>query len=273
MPRPAVRIAAVLSGCALVTQLALSYWGPAALPPDTDWVVRLLPAIAGAALLLLVTDATRHLGGTPAAQALAGIAVLANPVYLRHTATMPLGALDEIWWTLGLYGILRVALDDRQTWWAAVGLAIAGAVTLAVFGVGGTLQSARLPWPLHALMSSDWHRVSPLDFLRAQLVHGPALVLAAVGAWRFLRDRAGSGVRAVGLACVVAFAAGLLLDTETYSVTPVYPLLIAAGASWWSQRCERWFDLQGRAGVHGVSIAQVVWTITLMLAPVMTGSA
>lgn len=253
----------------------MTEWGPAALPDDVAWPFSLVPALASAALVWLVVDAARQLGGTPAAQMLSGITVLVNAAYLQRSATSPMAVCDDLWWNLGLYGLLRVALDDRRAWLGLVGVAVAGAFTIGASPSDGAASLSigwRLPWPLLAVLRTTWTPGAPMDFLRAQVAQGPLVVLAAVGAWRLLRDRAESGVRAIGIVSAVAFGAGFLLERASYATTPIYPLLVAAGASWWSQRCDRWFGPQGRHAVYGIVWLQLASTAFTLLRPSLTGS-
>lgn len=67
------------------------------------FAVRLLPALAGATLVLLTGLMTRSLGGGPFAVLLAGLCILIAPVYLRtHTLFQPV-SFDQLWWTLGAF--------------------------------------------------------------------------------------------------------------------------------------------------------------------------
>ncbi len=283
---------------AIGANVSRTLWG------DHVWAMRVLPALASAALIWLAVDATRRLGGTPTAQWLAGIAVLANPVYLRAGALFQPVVFDQLWWSLGLYALLRRALDDAPAWWALVGVAFGlGLLTkfsIVFIGVGtlcGVLISSRrrdllTPWPWGALLVTialgspsiagqialDWpvlgqmrdlsntqlQHVTPGDFALEQLAHGPVIALAALGAWRLIRDRAASGVRIVGVAAGTAFGVVLALHGKGYYVAPIYPLLFAAGASWCSQRGERWFGPRGRWGVRGIAGLQVAGALLVL---------
>jgi Dolichyl-phosphate-mannose-protein mannosyltransferase len=62
----------------------------------------------------------------------------------------------------------------------------------------------------------------------AAIVWVPGLIWLLVG-------RAGSRGRSLGIAFVVFFTLMMLLHAKDYYVSPIYPMLFAAGAAWWEQ--------------------------------------
>jgi 4-amino-4-deoxy-L-arabinose transferase-like glycosyltransferase len=106
-----------------------------ALLGDHVWAIRVLPAIAGAAILWLAIDATRRLGGRALAQIAVGMAVLLSPLYLRVSVLFQPVVFDQLWWTLALWALLRRGLDDDPRWWLGVGGAL-GMGLLTKFSVG-----------------------------------------------------------------------------------------------------------------------------------------
>jgi 4-amino-4-deoxy-L-arabinose transferase-like glycosyltransferase len=130
-----------------------------ALLGDPVWAIRVLPAIAGAAVLWLAIDATRRLGGRALAQIAVGMAVLLSPLYLRVSVLFQPVVFDQLWWTLALWALLRRGLDDDPRWWLGVGGAL-GMGLLTKFSVGfiaiplaaatvltGLRRDLRTPWP------------------------------------------------------------------------------------------------------------------------------
>lgn len=130
-----------------------------ALLGDHVWAIRVLPAIAGAAVLWLAVDATRRLGGRALAQIAVGMAVLLSPLYLRVSVLFQPVVFDQLWWTLALWALLRRGLDDDPRWWLGVGGAL-GMGLLTKFSVGfiaiplaaatvltGLRRDLRTPWP------------------------------------------------------------------------------------------------------------------------------
>ena len=84
---------------------------------------RLLPALAGTALVALTLAGARALGGGRRALALTGIALLTGPLFLRTASLFQPVVLDQLWWTAALYALLRLEQTDDPRWWWALGLA------------------------------------------------------------------------------------------------------------------------------------------------------
>jgi 4-amino-4-deoxy-L-arabinose transferase-like glycosyltransferase len=133
-------------------------------------------------------------------------------------------------------GPLRGALLTVRPW-------LALAVALAV-GAPSLVGQVRLGWPvlgqLRELRGTQLVHVGVLDFLGGQLLLGPALLLAVLGAWTLLAARGTRGARTAGLACVFAFALLLALRGKAYYAGPIYPLLFAAGAVALEQGTRGW---------------------------------
>ena len=64
--------------------------------------VRLIPALAHAALVVATMAVARRLSGGLAAQVLAGLAALLGPVYLGAASTLNMNPMDQLLWTLCL---------------------------------------------------------------------------------------------------------------------------------------------------------------------------
>jgi hypothetical protein len=271
---------------------------------DVVWGLRVAPAIAGATLVWLACDTARRMGGTPAAQWLAGLCVLANALFLRSSSLFQPVVFDQLWWSLGLWALLRRALDDEPRWWllvgAAFGLGLLTKFSVAFIGVGvlvGTVVAANrgdlrtawpwmagglaltigspsiagqfaLGWPLvgqmRDLSASQLERVTPGQFIGEQVLTGPAVFVAVIGLLRLLRDRAGSGTRAVGVACATAFGVVLALHGKGYYVGPIYPVLYGAGASQLSQWGEALWQRRSRWLVAGVSALQLAYGVLVL---------
>lgn len=114
--------------------------------------VRVFPALEGAVLIALAALIARELGGGRFAQAFAAIAVLASPMIMRTSTLFHPVILDQIWWTLALYALVRLARTEDQRWWLLVGAALGfGLLTkfsIAFIGIG----------LLAALLVTSWRR-------------------------------------------------------------------------------------------------------------------
>jgi hypothetical protein len=236
---------------------------------DSLLAIRLVPALAGTALVVLAALMARELGGGRWAQALAALGVLASPLFLRSANLFQPVVLDQLAWTVALYALLRLCREERPRWWLLLGAAL-GAGLLAKFSaafIGLALLLALLttgrrawlltPWPWLAavlalaigspsfvgqlrldvpvlgqmadLRQAQLERVTPLDFLAGQLFWGPATLIGAAGLASLLADRRLRRFRVAGWTCVWVFVILMALHGKAYYAGPVYPALIGAG--------------------------------------------
>ena len=81
---------------------------------DTLFAIRLLPAIAGAAVVALAGLITRELGGRRFAQALAATSVLVAPLTLGMNSYFSMNSFDMLFWTLAIYLIAIILKNDAN---------------------------------------------------------------------------------------------------------------------------------------------------------------
>jgi len=121
--------------------------------------LRILATLAGAATVLLTGLLARRLGGGRFAQAVACLAVLVAPVFLRTGNLLCIPAFEPLFWLGGSYLIVRIAEGGSPRLWLWLGL-LAGVGLLnkhsmLFFGLGlavGVLvtplrRHLRTPWP------------------------------------------------------------------------------------------------------------------------------
>ncbi len=256
--------------------IALLARGVRATLGDSLLAIRLAPAVAGTAVLALAVLLARELGGRRFAQALAALAVLANPLFMRTAALFQPVVLDQLWWTVGLYALVRLGRTADPRWWIALGVA-GGLGLLSKFSVAffaASVLVALLATPARRALATRWPwlaallalligspslvgqlrlgfpvvsytrelqtvqlvHVSAFDFFTGQFLLGPSVLLAAAGLAYLLAGREARPFRVVGWTCAAAFGILALLHGKPYYVGPVYPTLFAAGAVW----LERW---------------------------------
>jgi len=113
--------------------------------------LRIFPALAGAATVILAGLIARKLGGGRLAQVLAAVAVLVSPVILNFGYMLTNNAFDILFWTAAAYVLTIILKDDRPRLWPVFGL-VAGlalqnkysiAFFVAALGAGFLLTSAR----------------------------------------------------------------------------------------------------------------------------------
>jgi hypothetical protein len=125
---------------------------------DTLFAIRIFPALAGTALVVLTALIARELGGRRLAQGLAAFAVLLAPVFLRPAALFQPVVFDQLWWTLGFLALAKISRTGEPRWWLLLGLA-GGLGLLTKFSIGffalGVL-AALLLTPLRRSLASPW---------------------------------------------------------------------------------------------------------------------
>jgi Dolichyl-phosphate-mannose-protein mannosyltransferase len=100
--------------------------------------VRLLPALAGAAVVFLTGWVAREFGGGRFAQFLAALAMLFAPAYLAFDSFLSMNAFEPLFWVLCAWIAIRIVKGASPRLWLALG-AIAGLGlenkhTMLVFG-------------------------------------------------------------------------------------------------------------------------------------------
>jgi hypothetical protein len=251
-------------GIAMLSQLTRALLG------DSLFALRLPIALVSVALAILAVLTARELGGSRFAQGLAVLAVLANSLYLRAGSLFQPVVLDQFWWTLGLFGLIKLARTEEPRWWivfgSACGLGLLSKFSMLIFGFAAFLallatrtRSAfrtrwpwiaagialvlgspsfigqiRLGWPLFDQMgdlrSAQLARVSPLEFIVAQPLWGMGFVVGVIGVAALIFAPAWRRYRAVGWTVAFAFLTLLVLRGKDYYLGPVYPVMYGAGA-------------------------------------------
>ncbi|MCG6957240.1 MAG: glycosyltransferase family 39 protein [Gemmatimonadetes bacterium] len=234
---------------------------------------RLLPGIVATAILLLALLTARALGAGRLGVLLTGLAMLGGALFLRAGSLFQPVVLDQLWWTLALYALLRLEQTDDPRWWWALGLAgglgLLTKFSIAFIGLGvvaAILLTPRRkaflgpgPWiallivlvlgspsvigqitqhfpvldQMQQLKAGQLDRVTWREYLGMQpLMLGPVILLAVAGAVGPFADRRLRAFRAPALACVVTFLLLGFLHGKPYYAGPIYPVLLAAGATW-----------------------------------------
>ncbi len=108
------------------------------IPGNSLVVYHILPAIAGALVVLLTGLMARELGGGRFAQCLAALASLVAITFLGIDSLFSMDSFDELWWVLMAYILIRLIKRDQPRLWLLFGL-VAGIglmtkVTMLMFG-------------------------------------------------------------------------------------------------------------------------------------------
>jgi hypothetical protein len=132
-----------------------------ALLGDSLVALRIFPALAGAATVLITGLLARALGGGRFAQALACLGVVVSPVFLFVDHYFNMNAFDQMFWALGALLLVRALQDERArpgpwlTLGVVLGLGLLNKSGMIWFGgalaVGMVLtphrRALRTPWP------------------------------------------------------------------------------------------------------------------------------
>jgi len=240
---------------------------------DSLFALRLLPAVAGAGLVVLTGALAKEMGGGRFAQALAALALLFVPYYLIFQHWMTMNAFEPLIWTACAWCVVRAINAGNPRFWllfgVLAGVGLENKYSIAFFLVGivvgllstsarhfigsrwfwmGVTSSIAIFTPnLIWLIRHDFpflelmHNVRmsgrdvmrpPLAFLADQaMVHNPLLFpLWAGGLLWLLADPRGRRYRVLGITFLFVFAALMLLKGKNYYVSPVYPMVLAAGS-------------------------------------------
>jgi hypothetical protein len=125
---------------------------------DSLLALRLLPALAGAALVAMTGLLARDLGGGRFAQGISALAVLTAPLWLALHSMHTMNALDQLLWTGGAWTVIRIVRDGWDKGWllfgALAGLGMLNKHSMAFFGVA--VAVALLLTPERRALRSRW---------------------------------------------------------------------------------------------------------------------
>src|SRR5271170_7568231 len=120
--------------------------------------IRLLPALAGAAVVFLTGWIARELGGGLFAQFLAALAILFAPAYLAFDSFLSMNAFEPLFWVLCAWIAIRIVKGASPRLWLlfglVAGLGLENKHSMLVFGfalVAGLLLSGQA-----RLFGSKW---------------------------------------------------------------------------------------------------------------------
>ena len=244
--------------------------------------LRILPALAGAALLALSMLIARELGGAAYAQALTGLAVLLCPARLMMDSLLTMNAFEPLYWmgcALVLARILRTGNSRLWPWFGLLaGLGLENKHSTLFFGFAVTVallltrhrREFLKPWIwiggaiavtlfLPNLIWQVRHHFPTLEDLENVRRIGKNVVL---GPLAFVREQVidlhpilfplwlGGLVwflwdrrwRLLGLTFLLFFATMEIAHAKNYYLFPIYPLLFAGGAV----ALERWTQMRPR---------------------------
>lgn len=242
--------------------------------------LRLLPALAGAALVLLTGAMARKMGGDRMAQALAALAVLTAPIYMLMQHWFTMNAFEPLLWMACAWCVLRSIETGNPRWWLWIGvlcgIGLEMKYTIVLFAAGLLLGLALTPH--RRVFASKWFwlgslaafliflphfiwlvqhhfpfleyehnvRSTPRDVRRgpiaffldqAQILNPVSAVLWVLGLLWLLFTRTGARYSILAWTFLVVYGTLMITQGKNYYVSPVYPMMFAAGAVAFT----RWF--------------------------------
>ena len=133
--------------------------------------VRVFPALEGSLIGVVAALIARELGGGRFAQFVAALCMVGSVLFLRTSTLFQPVVLDQLWWTMALYALVRLGREGQPRWWITFGLAV---------GLGLLTKFSILFFALSALVAII---VSPTrQWLRTRWPWLSALIALAVGA-------------------------------------------------------------------------------------------
>jgi MFS family permease len=149
--------------------------------------LRVLPAAAGAALVMLAGLLAWRLGGGRFAQTLAALAVAAAPIFLGTDSLMTMNAFEPLFWMGAVYFVIRVIETGRPHLWIAVGamlgLGLMNKHSTAFFAVA--LAAALLLSRERRALLTPWPWIGAATAL---LIFAPNVVWQVRHGWPTLED-------------------------------------------------------------------------------------
>lgn len=242
---------------------------------------RLFPTLAGVGILILCGLMAKEFKNNSYSVFLAGISVLAFlPFYRNHTLFQPV-AFDQFFWTLGFYFLIRFINTENKKFLlligATLGVGLMNKYTMITWALGvfmgmifyqrGKVFKSKwwyfsgiisllillpniiwqirndLPFLRHLqeLNESQLSQLNPFEFGLEQLNYPMTLLVSIIGIVFLLKNK---NYRAIGLAASVIFFTMWFLQSKSYYVFALYPVLFAAGsaqiASWIEEKQNFW---------------------------------
>jgi hypothetical protein len=274
---------------------------------NTLVALRVVPALALAALVVVTAAMSRILGAGRTGQLLAALAAATCAEYLGAMHELTTTTPDFVFWAVTLLLVLKLLASRDPRWWVAIG-ACAGVASEAKWNIGflvvtlaagflatdarrllrsryllaGCLIAAALAAPdliwqaAHGWPSIDVFRALQGDAGHNRALYWPGQVLFTglalspvwvTGAIWSVRSEAARRFRPVGIACVLVIVLQFVLGGKAYYAGGAYTFLLAAGCV----PAERWLaarrPLAGRIA-PGAVLAGAMLAVALVGAPV-----
>lgn len=159
----------------------------------------------------------------------------------------------------------RKYFKKRQIWLAA-GIALVGLLPYLIMQI-------KLGWPIlhyaEFYSSAKTYPVSPLEFLLFQIIaHNPVSLPIWLAGLIYLLGGRAKAFRGLGYTYLFLFGMFSFLRVKFYFLSPIYPLLFAFGAVWWSELIQKtklfWIEKASVAVVMASGLLMAPFALPLL---------
>ncbi len=196
--------------------------------------IRIVPALATSAAVILTAMITREIGGRRFAIVLSALAFIAVPVYLNDGSVMTTNCLEPP--VLGFGMVVGLLLTEHRRVLTGKWIWLGGAIAFLVF-LPNFLWNVQNHWPFVQLMhniKADGRDVvlSPTAYFAQQIliIHPLLAPMWITGLLAFLFSARLKPYRFLGWCYLACFTVFVVLQGKNYYLGPIYPAYLAAGA-------------------------------------------
>ena len=131
---------------------------------DSLVAIRIVPAVAGVATVLLTGALARRLGGGVFAQTLAALCALLSPQYLGTNHYFSMNSLDILLWTVAIWFLLDALETGTPRSWIALGLTLGLALLnkISVLWLGAGIGAGLVLTPYRRTLLTRWPWIAAL---------------------------------------------------------------------------------------------------------------
>ena len=159
---------------------------------NSPWMLRLVPSLVGASLVVLAALIACELGGGRGAQILAAVSTATSLLLLGSNWLFQTVTFDQLWWIASLYVMARLLRTGDARLWLVIGgllgLGLETKLTIIALGVG--MAAALLLTTPRPQLRTRWPW---LGFVVAVALWSPNLVWEHLNGWPTLEFLSGHG--------------------------------------------------------------------------------
>src|SRR6266436_5668422 len=210
--------------------------------------IRIIPALATSAAVILTALIARELGGRRFAMVLSALAFIAVPMYLNDGSVMTTNCLEPLLWlgvvagigleekysiaVLGISIVVGLFLTQHRRFFTRKWIWLGGALAFLVF-VPNLLWNVQNHWPFVQLMHNIKAEgrdvvLSPAAFFAQQvlIVHPILAPIWITGVLAFLFSGRLKPYRFLGWCYLATFTVFVILKGKNYYLAPIYPAFL-----------------------------------------------